>query len=552
MKNAAFKSSFFLLITLLTVLSLQAKPHDYFIKFTDRNNTIYSIDKPEQFLSPRALLRRQKQNIYIDSTDLPVNSWYLDSLRRTGAKVLFASKWFNAATVEITDTTGVVMQRIISLPFVDTKDTQRLRKMGGKIKSTGTASVVPNDNFSASEYGSSYNQIALCNGQKLHALGYKGDGMLIGIIDAGFFHADSLQALAHLFTDNKIIATRNFVDNQNVYLGATHGMMVLSSMAGILPGKLYGVAPNADFILMISENDTSEYPVEEDAWVAAIEFADSLGADVVNTSLGYTQFDDHSLDNTYANMDGKTIRASIAGGIASKKGIIVEVSAGNEGAHAWHYISAPSDAIDILCTGAVDSNGLVTGFSSRGPSADGRVKPDVCAMGASVVVADTKDGQTTRVAGTSLSGPLITGLSADLWQAFPDKSNNEIMSAIRMSGNHAMHPDADYGYGIPDYFLAYRILNNEAILNENEYLFQMYPNPFQDHPKFSMFSKKSQYLHASISDMAGRVIFENSYEIVAGNVLNFPLEFMDYYPKGMYLITLKSDEGIVTKKLVKE
>ncbi len=552
MKNAALKCSFSLLVLLFAVLSLPAKPHDYFIKFTDRNNTAYSLDNPGQYLSPRAILRREKQNIPIDSNDLPVNVWYLEMLRNTGAKVLFSSKWLNAATVEITDTTGAVLSAIKALPFVDTGRVQLLRKKGSGVKSVKTATANPIDNFSATEYGASYTQLALCNGQGLHGLGYKGEGKLIGIIDAGFFHADSLKALAHLFSDKKIIAVRNFVSSKNPFMGATHGMMVLSSIAGILPGKLLGVAPDAEFILMETENDTSEYPVEEDAWVAAMEFADSLGVDVVNSSLGYTQFDDPALNHSYADMDGKTLHASIAAGIASKKGIIVEVSAGNEGAKSWHYLSAPSDAIDILCTGAVDSNGLITKFSSRGPSADGRIKPDVCAMGASVVVADSHDGEITRVAGTSLAGPLIAGLTADLWQAFPDKTNNEIMDAVRMSGNHAMHPDGDYGYGIPDYLLAYRILSNEAILNTNEYLFQMYPNPFRDHPNLSMFSKKSQFLHTLISDLAGRIIFEHDYEIVAGNVLNLPLAMMDQYPSGIYIITIKSDEGIVTKKLVKE
>ena len=503
-------------------------------------------------MSARAIERRQRQNIAIDTRDLPVNSWYLDSLRQTGARVLFHSKWFNAATVEIRDTTGVILQKIKSLSFVDSPATQQLRKKGGKIKSTSQTDVTSSEGFTASEYGASFTQISLCNGQALHGLGYKGEGKLIGIIDAGFIRADSISALAPLYTEKRILATHNFVDSNSIYTGATHGMFVLSSIAGWMPGKLIGVAPRANFILMVSENDTSEYPVEEDAWVAAAEFADSAGVDVINSSLGYTQFDSSGLNHTYADLDGKTLRSSIAGGIASEKGIIVVNSAGNEGADPWYHISAPSDAIDILCAGAVDSFNRVTKFSSRGPSYDGRIKPDVCAMGASVVVADTRDGNITRVSGTSLSAPLLTGLTACLWEAFPDKSNKEIMNAIRMSGNHSMHPDAEYGYGIPDYLLAYRLLKNEAILKSNEYLLQTYPNPFTDHPVISFYSAKAQVLHAMVSDLAGQVLFEHDYEVVSNSVLNVPVNFFDHQPHGMYFLTMKTSDGIVTKKVVKE
>ena len=387
----------------------------------------------------------------------------------------------------------------------------------------------------------------------MHGLGYKGKGKRIGIIDAGFYHADSMDALAHLFQNNKIIGTKNFVLNRDVYLGATHGEMVLSSIAGILPGKLYGTAVDADFVLLESENDTSEYPVEEDAWVAAAEYADSAGVDVINSSLGYTQFDDPTLNHTYSDLDGKTLRSSIAAGIASKKGIIVVNSAGNEGAQPWHYISAPADAIGILTAGAVDSNGLIARFSSRGPSYDGRIKPDVCAQGVAVVVADPgKNGSITRVSGTSLSAPILTGLTACLWEAFPDKSNTEIMDAIRMSANHVMHPDVDYGYGLPDFLLAYRILNNEAVFTEKEYLYELYPNPFTLYPTLSMYSSTAQILKAIISDMSGRVIYENNFELNANTFLNVPFKFLINYPSGIYVLTLRSAEGVISKKLIKQ
>jgi serine protease AprX len=542
------------LILISLIVSASPGPHDYFIKFRDKNNSPYSVSRPLEFLSARSLERRQKQHINIDEKDIPVNPAYLDSLRRIGVKVLFTSRWFNAATIETDDTTGHIIDLIKTFSFVDSPSTQLLRKRGIiKVKTiSDNTNKKTEPATSGGEYGAAFRQIDMCHGQSLHELGSTGKDMLVAIIDAGFFHVNILYAFTELRRQNRIIATHNFVDNSDIYSGATHGMFVLSSIAGYLPGKLKGTAPDASFLLLVSENDTSEFPVEEDAWIAAAEYADSAGADLINSSLGYTRFDDSLLNNSYTELDGRTLRISRAAQVAAQKGILVMNSAGNDGAKSWHYISAPADALDILTVGAVDSNRMVSSFSSRGPSADGRIKPDVCAMGRSVTVADSKDSSITHVSGTSLSSPIITGLAACLWGAFPDKTNMEVMNAIRLSADHAMYPDNDYGYGIPDFLLAYRILKNEATLGNKDDIIGLFPNPFTGFPRLSYYSKTRQDINLRITDMEGRLIYKNVYPVTANSVLDKELEFLDKVPHGMYLISIQSANGTITKKLVKE
>ncbi|MEG1556622.1 MAG: S8 family serine peptidase, partial [Bacteroidales bacterium] len=245
---------------------------------------------------------------------------------------------------------------------------------------------------------------------------------------------------------------------ENPFREASHGTMVLSCIASYVPGELVGSAPFVAAYVAKTEDGRSENKIEEDNWVAGIEWADSLGCQVLNSSLGYTKFDDSLQTRTYEDLNGKTSRASRAATIAASKGMIVCNSAGNEGTKKWKYIGAPADAEQILSVGAVDINGKRASFSSYGPTADGRIKPDACAVGKNTFVA-TPRSKTLKSNGTSFSSPILSGMVVCLWQAFPEKSNLEIIDAIRKSGSQIMAPDSSLGYGITDFLRAYNYLN---------------------------------------------------------------------------------------------
>ena len=303
-------------------------------------------------------------------------------------------------------------------------------------------------------YGSfAYEQIAQLNGLALHGAGFKGEGMTVAIIDGGFFNVDVIKG----FQNTKILGTKDFVDpTENFYATGSHGMMVLSCMGANIPNYMVGTAPEASYWLIMSEDGASEQLIEEDNWSAAIEFADSVGVDVINTSLGYYDFDNKADNLGYESLDGHTHICSKSASMVASKGMILCCSAGNEGNGKWKKITAPADAIDVLTVGAVDPDGSRVAFSSQGNTADGRIKPDVMATGLPSAVYSTA-GSLTYSAGTSFSSPILCGMVACLWQALPNLNAYQIMDVVRKSGNRADNPDELYGYGIPDFFKAYTI-----------------------------------------------------------------------------------------------
>ena len=351
----------------------QTAPAKYRIEFTDKNNTPYSLNAPDAFLSAKALERRNKQEIPLTFNDLPVTPAYLDSLTASGARVLTVSKWFNAATIQVFD--DLALQKIATLTFV--KKNYALKSSGGKSPNEpeGQSGIQAIEASSDLNYGPSWWQTAIHNGHLLHNKGYTGRNITIAVIDGGFYHVNELPAFERLRENGQILGNRDFVDAAaDVYAENSHGMSVLSIIGGYIPGELVGTAPDASFWLLRSEDVSSEYKIEEDNWIAAAEFADSVGADIINTSLGYARFDDPLQNHTYAEMDGNTTRISRAADLAASKGMLVVVSAGNQGNIAWKYITAPADADSVLTIGAIDQTGLVAEFSSRGPSSDGQGK----------------------------------------------------------------------------------------------------------------------------------------------------------------------------------
>ena len=314
-----------------------------------------------------------------------------------------------------------------------------------------TASKQPLRPTGRFDYGSAYNQIHLHQGEFLHNLGFSGEGMQLAFMDAGFYHYLSLPTFDSVRLGNQILGTWDFVANkESVNEEHPHGMQCMSAVAANMPGTFVGTAPKSAFYLFRTEDVGSEYPIEEQNFLAAAERADSAGVDVFSVSLGYNRFDNSIYSYVYANMDGRTTTIARAVQMASRKGILVVVAAGNEGNKSWHYITTPADADSIITVGAVNINRQPASFSSYGPSADNRIKPDVAAVGSSAVIANTYNGLPVYGNGTSFACPIIAGITTSLWQAFPEASNMQVIRALQLAGDHVALPDNRVGYGVPD------------------------------------------------------------------------------------------------------
>jgi serine protease AprX len=526
----------------------QTYPNRYWIRFTDKNNNPYSLDRPEEFLSERAIQRRLKQNISLSFNDLPITPAYIDSLKALGVPVYNTSKWFNAITTESISTE--LLERIYDLSFVVKSSNQESQQMITGIKNNTAMVTSELDNWETF-YGYSESQIKIHNGHFLHQQGYKGEGIQIAVIDAGFLGVDVISGFSHLWNEERIMGTRDFVDrNSNIYREDSHGMRVLSIIAGFIPYEFIGTAPDASFWLLRSEDVGSEYLIEEDNWVSAAEFADSAGADIINSSLGYSVFDDFTQDHSYDDMDGNSARVSIAADIAASKGILVISSAGNQGNKDWKYITAPADADSVLAIGAVDTLGIIAPFSSLGPSFDGEIKPNVCAVGSGTYILRQNSSIGTG-GGTSLSAPVITGLAACLWQANPGATNMEIFSVIQESSNKFTNPDTIYGYGIPDFNLADIICKTKYNnISEDFYSLNIFPNPFKENIKIIFYSSSAKTVSITFYDATGRIINEEEY-YVNDSYNEIIIDKLSYLSSGIYFLTIQSENSLLIHKLIK-
>ncbi len=449
-------------LLLLFILPARAQRPDkaayFWVTFTDKDQSLYRTEAPEAFLCRRAIERRERHGIAISAQDFPVNAWYVDSLRRRGAAVHHTSRWFNAVTVKMTPRT---VDTLRALPFVDS-----IAYVGPVLSSVtrkGGGAILPDtagyEGLPDRPYGYASLQIAMLRGIGLHASGYTGKGKMIGVLDGGFYNVDVMPFFDSLRLRNGILATRDFVEGDSIaYEGSTHGTQVLSTMAAYLPNLLVGTAPGADYLLIKTEDTKGEYRIEECNWIAGVEYADSAGVDIINSSLGYTTFNDSTMNYDFQALNGRTGMASRAANLAFDKGMIVVSSAGNEGNSVWRHIGVPSDAAGALAVGATDFRGEKASFSSIGPAADGRIKPDIAGPGQFVAVASPDSYQVMVASGTSFSAPIITGLIAALWEAFPERSNREIREAVIRSAHQYDAPDAELGYGIPNFERAYAIL----------------------------------------------------------------------------------------------
>ena len=540
----------FLLFAMLTglFLSAQNQPNTYWVKLTDKKGTSFQIDRPEKFLSQRAINRRIKQHIAIDETDLPVSTVYLDSLRKLGLEVVHTSKWLNGATVRTADT--VLIRSIATLPFVQmvqlTKPAIVIKSSVNKFKELESEL---NSDVSPFDYGNAYNQLSQLNGQYLHNQGFRGKGIQIAVLDAGFWHVDQIAAFDSLRNGNRILGKRDFVNpKSDFYQQHTHGMSVLSCMGGNTPGSLIGTSPDASFYLFRSEDVATEYLIEEDNWVAAAELADSLGVDVINSSLGYYDFDDPKMNHPYADLDGKTTRVTQGANMAFQKGILVFSSAGNEGNNSWKRIIAPSDGENVLAIAAVDKNNVRASFSSVGPAFGGAVKPNVAAMGSSTYLV-TSDGVLGNLSGTSFSSPVMAGMGACLLQANPWANVKQVKMAIEQSAHQYSNPDSLLGYGIPDFEKADRYLKVNSTNNlKAQKDWMVSPNPFSDY----LFIQNVNPVFAddcliSIYNLQGILLwesaFKNTEQILLNNLVNLP--------DGLLILNIRSDGKDERVKLLK-
>lgn len=464
----------------LTAIAASKKPYpggkQYIWRLTlrDKAGSPYSLDRPQRWLSNKSVERRRRQGLALDSTDLPVSPMYVNRLRaEKGACVVGQSRWNNTVLVGSTDTT--ILQRLASQPFVTKAEcvwispdsVERVMK-----EWTYNSSFNPWDSVKSAYYGNGQEQIEMLNGHRLHARGYRGHGMTIAVLDGGFLNADRIPALER----TRIAGTRNLVcpmgaiankltvygtadddaESAALYRSTDHGTKVLSAMAADCPKVLVGTAPDARYWLLRCEDRQTEQPVEEDYWTMAAEFADSAGVDIISSSLGYNEYDGHRGDYRLRDLDGKTALISRTASLLARKGIILINSAGNLGMGPWKKITFPADAEDILTVGAVNNERKNAPFCGVGPTQDGRVKPDVLALGSPASLISGR-GTLIRDMGTSFSTPIVAGLVACLWQSLPNKTALEIIHLVRQTSSQHQEPDNIYGYGIPNFWRAYMI-----------------------------------------------------------------------------------------------
>ncbi len=444
--------------------------YKYWIQLRDKAGSPYTLDDPGAFLSQRAIDRRLRYNIPMVENDLPLSPVYLDSLLHPDIDILYSSKWMNAVVVETSDSN--MADTLSAYSFVTGIEllyrTPDLKSAALKFKESLSDEPLPSDH-----------QVEMLNGHLIHEQGYQGNDMVIAVIDAGFDNTDNLAGFDMLFQNGQVLGTRNFVDRAANFFwneNGSHGTNVLSIMGGYLPGEYEGAAIQASYWLIQTEDIRSEFRIEEANWLVGAELADSAGVDVINSSLGYSdRFTDISQNYTYADLDGKTTLVTRAAMLAASKGILVVTSAGNAGSTGdpWQYIIAPADGDSVMGVAAVDANGQRASFSSRGPSADGRIKPDVAAQGLTTSLIRSS-GQVGTGNGTSFSSPVMAGLATCLWQKHRELNNYEIIEKIRRTASQYYFPDTLLGYGIPDLALADIFI---TALKPTENLVHIFPNP---------------------------------------------------------------------------
>ena len=513
----------------------------YWVFFEDKQEAVESFQLSD-FLSTESIQRRAEQGIDIHINDFPVSPNYINAVKDLGFEVYRSSRWLNAISVFIEHKDDL---RLISeLDFVS-----KIQKVKSYSRINALEELGLDLEKSANSYGPSFGQIAQLNGHLVHEQGYKGQGRIIAVMDASFYRVDELIMFDSLWTNNQILATWDYVLNQELNYDIDtigyHGTMVLSCMGGNMQDSLIGTAPSASYMLFRTEDTSSETLTEEDNWVAAAEQADALGAHVINTSLGYSNLtDDPENTHTYSDMDGNTTVITVAADIAASKGMLVVNSAGNSGGSEWYYITAPADGDSVLTIGAIGADSVLTSFSSHGPTADGRMKPNVVAQGLYSVVCNLGDGIRTAN-GTSFSSPILAGMAASVWSAMPEVSSMDIFDLIQESGHLFPEGNNDYGYGVPNFYelLQYVSIDDEFVNSKS-----VYPNPFENYimVDLSVF-ENSEKIELTVYNQFGQLVYCNTLQ----SNDYYRLEMDGALPKSFYILNAKQRNKEYHWKIVK-
>jgi serine protease AprX len=526
----------------------------YWVMFKDKNATPYSLSTPSAYLSAKSIQRRTNQNIAIDSTDLPVNPSYVTQIAAVPqVTVLYRSKWLNGIVVKAPSS---ALTTINALPFV--KNSNQVNKYKIVIPEVENTKFNPDNTAqktaATTSYGYGYWQSKMLGVDCIHWWGYKGEGMTIAVMDAGFSNVNTDNIYDSLFMQGRLKGTRDFVDGDtNVFNSSSHGSNVLSTMAALKPGIMVGTAPKANYWLFRTEDVSTETISEEYNWIRGAEFADSVGVDICTTSLGYTTFDGgtpSTFNHTYSQLDGKTAPMSKAATMGARKGMIILNAAGNEGCGSpgscWYYIGVPADADSIITVGAVDSLSVKAGFSSFGPTSDGRIKPDLCARGAPAAICWS--GSCGYGNGTSFATPILAGAVACLWQCKKFATNMQIINGLKGTASNSTTPNNNIGWGIPNMcdalssgFLSISELNDTP-------LFGVFPNPFSNELTIKL-SSVSGIVNVSLTDVMGRKIYSKSFE---NSISDLVIRDFSELEQGIYFVEISSGTMTSTKKVVKQ
>lgn len=525
-----------------------SQQEDAWVYLNDKPNSATFIANPLQMLSQRSLDRRTIQNIQLDISDVPIDENFYNQLKNDGTiTILGKSKWLNAihvqGTVEAIINLSTKFNFIASIEFANKSLNKNNKRTSKK--------VVSNHQYKFSEqktdfsYGATKNQVEMLKAHFLHQQGFTGTDQIIAVIDAGFPNVNTLSAFQRIRDNNQILGGYNFADrNSNFYTRDSHGTHVLSTIAGFIDNQFVGTAPDAKFYLFISEIAETETVLEETLWVEAAEKADSLGVNIINTSLGYTTFDNPSHNYSYADMDGKTTFISRGAKIGASKGMILVNAAGNSGNDSWKYIGAPADVETVFSIGAVTSTRSIASFSSFGPTFDNRIKPDVLAQGQNSAIIHFTSGFPVTSNGTSFSSPIMAGVIACFWEAFPNKTSSEIMDLIRNSADKFSSPLNQFGFGIPDFEVAYnRVLSVNNFINLADA--RIFPNPVNTSFTIKTHKDSLNDFILQLYTILGTKVFEKKQ-------LNSNLIDISDIKNGVYLLKIQSENQYKTVKLIKQ
>lgn len=556
---------FYLFIFFLLSLSFVPAAAQYtkqVVQLRNKAFTTGTIANPSAYLSARAVQRRTRYGIAVDSTDLPVSQRWLDSIRSVpNVHVLAVSRWLNQVLIRTADVAAI--NRINNFPFVQNTTPQGLRigapqqtlrdKFTERVTDTDPTPnrIQQQQGIDTLNYGNNYAQVHIHEGEFLHNKNFTGQGMVIAILDGGFQNYKTISAFDSVRLQGRILGEKDFVAFDNsVNEDHPHGMQCLSTICANWPGRMVGTASGASFWLLRTEDAATEYPVEELNWVLGAEFADSVGADLLTSSVGYTTFDNPQFNHTYAQLNGNTTTATLGADLAAKKGLIVTNSAGNDGNTSWQYLGVPADGDSVVAVGAVDAGGMIASFSSRGLPADPRIKPNVVSVGAGTVIAGTN--APTFGNGTSYSNPNLNGLIACLWQAFPEKNNQQLMNVVYQSADRYTTPDKAYGYGIPNFKKAYRLLKkerNDAVFGTD--WLKANPNPFTDTIRADFVGQRDGTATITLINAAGTVVATKTITIAEQEIYATRFDATGNLPAGIYTVRYTDGTNARTVQLTK-